>query len=249
MDLSLIDAYQEYRSRQKVRGEKIGPTQKYHDISLLKRFLLWCADRKMTLDNPLANQKFSKPTPKRRGSSPTMEQVNTILPALPPRIHAPVAVLAFGGMRSANCRQLLIEDVDLDEGWIHVRSREGAESKVGNEWKVPIHPRLADVLRAAPWPKSGYLFTAPPSRKYPKGGHWISTKHLNEDFVKVLKKLAIPSGRKTGFTIHSLRRFFKSFCISHGVPREYVDAWQVTRASDPHRISMSTRSTRTVSDL
>lgn len=36
----------------------------------------------------------------------------------------------------------------------------------------------------------------------------------------------MPAGRESGFTIHSLRHFFKSFCISHGVPREYVDAWQ-----------------------
>jgi hypothetical protein len=41
--LSLVDDYSKFRSEQKVRGKKIGPTQKWHDNSLLKRFLQWCA--------------------------------------------------------------------------------------------------------------------------------------------------------------------------------------------------------------
>jgi integrase len=54
----------------------------------------------------------------------------------------------------------------------------------------------------------------------------MNTKRLNEDFLKILKELGIPAGKKDGFTIHSLRSFFKTFCINAGVPREVVDIWQ-----------------------
>lgn len=224
--LTLIDAYLARRVEQKVRGKKIGAVQIYHDMSLLKRFFAWCFDRKMSLENPLANQTYSRPTQRRKERIPTLDEVNAILAALPSRVVTPVAVLAFGGMRSSNCRNLLVSDIDLRAGWIHIRSRDGARTKVGNEWKVPIHPRLAAALRMIVMPKEGYLFTAPPSPKYADGGHWINTKHLNTDFVAVVGELGLPAGRENGFTIHSLRHFFKSFCLSNGVPREYVDSWQ-----------------------
>lgn len=228
--LGVIDGYKQKRAITKVRGKTLSKTQQYHDLSLLKRFFAWCRERNMLTDDPLAKQRFSRPPLRRHKSPPTLAQVDTILAALPARIQAPVAVLALTGMRSANCRHLLGEDVDLRGGWIHVRSREGARTKVGNEWSVPIHPRLAAVLKMLPPATGRYLFTAPPSRMYPAGDHWINIKHINDDFVEIVKKLGLPAGRETGFTIHSLRHFFKSFCLSHNVPRNYVDAWQGHRS-------------------
>ncbi len=92
---------------------------------------------------------------------------------------------------------------------------------------MPIHARLRPVLeKALVSNKSGWLFTALPSRKFPGGGHHISTKRVNEDFIKVLKLLEIPAGQEGGFTVHSLRRSFKAICVNAGIPREVVDAWQ-----------------------
>ena len=60
-------------------------------------------------------------------------------------------------------------------------SREGAETKTGCSRKVSIPAKLKPYLESLP--KTGpWLFTAPPGRKYPQGGHGINTKHLNEDF-------------------------------------------------------------------
>jgi integrase len=226
----LVDAFRKQRSLQ------IGPTQMHHDGRSLKTFLAWCADRGMTRSNPLANQKYTRPTPKRKDRVLTLEQVNAILDEARPQLKPILAVLAFTGMRSGDARHLLSCDVQLHDGWIHVRSREGAESKVGNEWKVPVHPRLKAILEPRAKRQGGYYFTASASTRYPKGDHWINTKKLNEDFLRILKRLKIPAGRDGGFTVHDLRHFFKSFCLAHGVPREYVDAWQghasVRSASD-----------------
>lgn len=101
--LTLID---DYRLRRAATLVPIGQTQLYHDISLLKRFFAWCAERQMAMVNPLANQRYSRPTQRRRSVVPNLEKVNAILAALPARIVEPVAALAFGGMRNSNCRNL-----------------------------------------------------------------------------------------------------------------------------------------------
>ena len=134
-------------------------------------------------------------------------------------------MLAFTGMRSGELQRLRVEDVDLKGNWIHIVSREGAETKTGYSRKVPIHAKLKPFLEALP--KTGpWLFTAPPSRKYPQGGHWINTKHLNEDFSKLLTATGVTAGRKTGgFSIHSLRNSFETMCVNAGIPQRVVDTW------------------------
>jgi integrase len=140
------------------------------------------------------------------------------------------ATLAFGGMRSGDEQRLLVCDVDLEGDWLHIKSREGAETKTGESHKVPIHPVLKPLLTATT-PKrrgrDGRFFCEAASRQYPNGDHEMNTKRLNEDFLTILQELGIPAGKNDGgFTIHSLRSFFKTFCINAGVPKEVVDIWQ-----------------------
>lgn len=52
--------------------------------------------------------------------------------------------------------------------------------------------------------------------------------------MEILNKLKIHAGRQNGgFTVHSLRHFFKTHCINCGIPKPVVDAWQ------GHKIDMS----------
>jgi integrase len=118
------------------------------------------------------------------------------------------------------------EEAKDDVRWIHVVSRPGFETKSGNSWKLPIHARLRKILEDVRHAKSGFFFTALPSKKYPAGNHAVSPKHANEDFLGVLRALGIPAGRNGKFTVHSLRHSFKATCINAGVPREVVDVWQ-----------------------
>jgi integrase len=115
--------------------------------------------------------------------------------------------------------------VDFRNNWLHIVSRLGFETKSGQSWKVPLHPRLRKILKRVQHAED-WFFTTQPSRKYPNGGHHINTARVNEDFVKLLKSLDIPAGRDVGFTFHSMRSSFKTICIHAGVPREVVDVWQ-----------------------
>lgn len=136
-----------------------------------------------------------------------------------------LAVLAFTGMRSGELQRLRPGDVDLAGGWVHIRSRAGAETKTRESRKVPIHPRLRAVLAILPPSPRPWLFCASPSRKYPEGGHHISTKRLNEQFVRLVGRLGLPVGRDDGFVIHSLRHFFETHCVNAGIPQRVIDTW------------------------
>lgn len=216
--LGLMDKYRAFRK------PDLSMKSMHNEAVMLKSLLKWAKQRKYLKDNPLAEMKFERPKLEPRGG-PTQAEVERILnTACEPR-HTQYAVLAFSGMRSGELQRLRLEDVDLVGNWIHIVSREGAETKTGYSRKVPIHAALKPLLQTLP--KIGpWLFTAPPSHKYPQGGHWINTKHLNEDFQKLLAATGVAAGRKTGgFSIHSLRNSFETMCVNVGIPQRVVDTW------------------------
>ncbi len=215
----LVDQYRSFRK------PHLSVKSMHNEGVLLKGFFKWCMERGFVNENPLENMKFKRPAPKPRGG-PSLDHVNQILAAAAPSRQTHYAVLAFTGMRSGELQRLCPEDIDLAGNWIHIVSRDGAETKTGHSRKVPIHPRLRPLLEALPKRQRPWLFTASPSRKYPDGNHWINTKHLNEDFLKVLTAFGIPAGRKNeGFSIHSLRNSFETICVNAGIPQRAIDTW------------------------
>lgn len=134
-------------------------------------------------------------------------------------------MLAFTGMRAGELERLRPEDVDLAKGWVHIRSREGAETKTRESRKVPIHARLRAVLATLPKTSRPWLFTAAPSRKFPEGGNHINVKRLNEQFKRLAARLGMPVGRESGFVVHSLRHFFETFTVNAGIPQRAIDTW------------------------
>ena len=139
--------------------------------------------RKLITDNPLANVKLNKP-PLEPKPGPTLKEVNDLLAAAGEPLRGRLAVLAFTGMRSGELQRLKPGDIDLAGGWVHIRSRPGAETKTRESRKVPVHPRPRAVLTALPTVRREWLFTAAASRKYSAGGRPMSTKRLNEQFAR-----------------------------------------------------------------
>jgi integrase len=200
------------------------PKTMYCEGVVIKQFLKWCKSRNLLVENPLAEFKLSKPVLEPK-EGPSLEQVNRILTALPESQRTLVAVLTFTGMRSGELQRLKPEDADLVGNWMHIRSREGAETKTRVSRKVPIHARLRPLLEALSRRPRPWLFTMAPSRRYPRGDHHLNVKRLNEDFLKVVASLGLPAGRDGGFTLHSLRHFFETFAVNAGIPQRVVDTW------------------------
>ena len=214
----LMDKYRAFRK------PDLSLKSMHNEAVMLKTLFKWAKQRKHVRENPLEGMKFKKPIMQPRGG-PTLGEVQKLLAqAKEPRL-TQYAVLAFTGMRSGELQRLRFEDVDFKGNWIYIVSRDGAETKTGHSRKVPIHPGLKPFLTALP--KTGpWLFTAPASSKYPEGGHWINTKHLNEDFSTLLAAAGVAAGRKKGgFSIHSLRNSFETICVNAGIPQRTVDTW------------------------
>jgi integrase len=66
-------------------------------------------------------------------------------------------MLAKTGLRVGELTHLLIEDVDLDGGWLHVRNKPalGWQIKTGTERTIPLVPELSAVLRLAIGARTG----------------------------------------------------------------------------------------------
>jgi integrase len=204
------------------------PRTLYHEGVVAKQFLDWCRTCKLLVVSPLVDYRLRKPELEPKGG-PTLVQVDRILAASQGPRTTQFAVLAFAGIRAGQLRLLRPADVDLKGGWITIQPVEGAKTK--RKVTVPIHARLKALLEKIRATSKPWFFTEKPSRKYPAGNHWINTKRLNEDFEKLVRKLGVPAGQKDGgFTVHSLRRFFRTFTTNAGVPREVVDAWMGHRS-------------------
>jgi len=216
--LVLVDAYRADRK------QSLSERSMHNEGQLIKGFLAWCEEREFVAQNPLYKRRFSRPKPKAR-KAPSLSEFNAVL-ELASELRMPqFAFLAFTGARSGECRSVLSVDVDFDDGWIHIRSRPGFETKNGEDRKVPMHPRLRSILEELPKRNCGWFFRSLPSSRYPQGDHHINVKRLNEDFKKLLTRLDLPVGRDEGFTLHSLRRFFRTTAVNSGVPERVVDLW------------------------
>lgn len=207
-----------------VRKLTLSPKSMHNEGVTLKGFFKWCRQRSLIPENPMEAMTFRKAAETPRGG-PSLEQLTELLDRAPDARLEQFALLAFTGCRSGELQRLRVEDVDLKGGWIHIVSREGAETKTGHSRQVPIHSALRALLVKLPKRCGPWFFTSPPSKKYPSGDHWVSTKRLNEDFLKLLKLVGLPAGRAGGYTLHSLRHSFETICVNAGIPQRVIDTW------------------------
>ncbi|MDB5356907.1 MAG: site-specific tyrosine recombinase XerD [Phycisphaerales bacterium] len=223
---AMFDLYRNDRKR--TQSEK----SLYTGLTIVKQFFKWCSGggRDYLSKNPLCRCKVKKPYTQPK-FAPTPEQVNAILDAVVGERKKQIALAAFVGLRAQEIQMLAVRSIDLDAGWVRVVARDGWTPKTRQARKVPIHPRLAAMLGERTGEAAGgngrpYFFCAPPSRRYPQGGHHMNVKELNEDLQKIAKKLGIPTGRKNdGLTLHALRHYFETQCVDSGVPQFVVDSW------------------------
>lgn len=219
--------FDRFRAEMKAKHK---PKTLYHESMVIKQFLNWCRTRRLIAENPLAEYRLEEPVQQPK-PAPRLEEVWQVLAAAGPQIRVQLAVLAFTGIRSGELQRLRQEDVELDAGWIHVVSRKGAETKTRESRKVPIHPVLKELLQKHPPAPGPWFFCAEPSPRYPDGDHHINPKKLNERFAKLAAQLELPVGRdEGGYTIHSLRHFFETFCVNAGIPQRVIDTWLGHRA-------------------
>ena len=203
-----------------MRTQDHDPATVFHETVVIRQLFRWAKKRGKIASNPLAEYESHKP-PRKHKPVLVLEQVHAILRKCSTTRAAQIATLAMTGMRSGELQGLRRANVDLTGGWITIADQVTGPTKTKRTRKVPIHPALQKRLRHVQNEGHDLFFTSEPSRKYPNGGRPINTKRLCEYFKSAAKKAGVPDG----FTIHSLRHFFKSFAVNHGVPERAVDVW------------------------
>lgn len=162
---------------------------------------------------------------------PTRDEMSAILALLvaDPRhswIHSAALVLAYTGARFGELQSLTWDDVNLAEGFIHIRDEsmdgEGERStKTGYSREIPIHEAVSNLLQQIGRPSGELVFRGP------RGG-----KLRNDTFGDHLRKYALlpltssfPHKRFQTITAHSFRHYFASRCAANGVSQQTAMDW------------------------
>ena len=145
--------------------------------------------------------------------------MDTILSLSPEPWRSVYEVLAFAGLRIGELSWLTWDDIDLENGFLHIRAKEGWEIKDSENRKVPLHDRLKKLFSKLAR-TSGWVFKGPICSKFPKGGQQIAERRALNMLKKVLKKTDITDGK-----LHSFRHFFLVYCMTNGVDPFTVAKW------------------------
>jgi len=101
---------------------------------------------------------------------------------------------------------------------IVIREKPGWKPKTGDQRAIPMSPAARAVLAALPR-KGKWVFTAPPSRRYPKGDHPVNERRLLEYLKRVLKQLGLKGH------LHTFRHSLISHALTQGIPEAVVRQW------------------------
>lgn len=232
--LALYDGYKAKRKNE----DELDLYTIYNNAVIAKTWIKWCRRRRLIAIDPLEGLEMSKPR-RRRHPAPTLEQVNAILAKAQGQLLAVLAMAAFSGLRIGEIAALRPEDVDLEGGQLQVRRRvDWAPKSEAAERNVPVANRLLTILRAYSGTlvnshKRTWFFARPQPAQNSGGDRPIESPAVNSAFKALAKACGYTVGRdNVGFTLHALRRFFKTACLDAGVPWPLVDRWLGHRGSE-----------------
>ncbi|HEX6970021.1 MAG TPA: site-specific integrase [Micromonosporaceae bacterium] len=215
---------------------KLSPATRSVVFAHLRAILSAAVDDERIAKNPCSVRSVSQPRPIDRKVIPwRVSDVLAVRAGLPERYRAVVDVGAGCGARQGEIFGLAVEDLELDEGWLHishqvklVRSRlVFGLPKNDRDRRVPLPESVADALRrhmevyppvevALPWedPASDKVVTVrlvfTTSRKGAINRGWFDQKVWKPALVAA----GIEPSRRNG--MHALRHFYASALLDAG---------------------------------
>ena len=123
------------------------------------------------------------------------------------------------GLRKGELRHLRWSDIDLEQGRIYVRSREGFQTKVGSDRTLPIFPMAMDVLclrkeRRRSENPDELVFSGP-------SGKQLGESQINRAFRIAREQASLPSE----LDVHACRHTFASWLLGSGESLYTVSRW------------------------
>jgi integrase len=191
----------------------------------IKTILTFCQGQGLVAQNVARGVKIKaddrRAGPLREGRDfPSKAEIRQIIDNVPDRWRAFVLTALFAGLRASELRGLRWQDVDLDEGLIHVRQRADAWGRIGppksaaGSRDIPLVPMVVNALRQ-------WQSTCPPGQfglAFPNGAGNI------ESLTNIVKRVWNPlqvkcgivtDGGKARYGFHALRHAAASLFIAH----------------------------------
>lgn len=216
----------------KMAEDGLAEKTRYDRLVIVKQLFKWAARTKLIATNALAGIQMDKPS---SSIQPCFlpEQVAQLLERADPHEGAIFSVMAYAGLRFGEVRDLCWSDVLLDQGesgFIVVRRGGSAgATKTGRIRRIPVYPKLHDVLDRLPRTQDR-VFSARPSKKYPEGTGPIDERRL----LASLKRLCRRCGYKdpNQYKLHTFRHAFSSMCARNNISYKCALEWMGHRSSD-----------------
>ena len=174
-------------------------------LGLIKAMLNRAVEWGLLEYNPIAGVK--RMSVKRVNHYFTTEEIGLILASAGEPLKTAIGILLCSGMRRSELFHLTWRDVDLDNGFIHVRPHDDFMTKDRDERAIPISDKLRERLGAI-------------ERK----GKYVWRPYKEEDsLTRSMSRLTKTLGIKG--SLHTLRHTFGSFAAMSGVPVPVLQAW------------------------
>jgi integrase/recombinase XerD len=134
------------------------------------------------------------------------EQVVSIINLCRKPYRYAVAIAAFTGCRMGEAIQVKAENLNLAIGVITL-----THTKTGKPREIPLHPKLAEILKAAELPTEGYLFPSPRAAGY------ITRQIVDKEIREACESLEL-----AGVGTHSFRRSLATKLHNKNVPLKVI---------------------------
>lgn len=186
---------------------KWGPTSRYNAATAVKRAFRWAHDMGHLAVNPVAS--LRRPSPKRRTSVLTPDQIAALIDSMPPAdpFRLVLEALRHTGCRPGELARLEVGQVDLDAGTWKVRDK--IRRTTGSETRtVYLSPRAVEVTRlAAGGRKTGCVFLNTAGRPWTRFA-------ITLRMAKLSKRLGLP---RAACVAYSFRHDFATTALERGI--------------------------------
>ena len=204
-----------FRAMLHKRGRKLKTI--YTALVILRSLTRFALHRRMTDVDPLPGSKLRKPKPRPQPCWTPLE-ADEIVGAAPDRYRPYFTCLRETGCRAGEAKYLTWDDIDYEQKLLHIRPKDEWKPKSGDQRKVPMTPKLIEMLQSLP--RAGrWVFTAPVTRLHPQAGRQISERRALRALKRVLRHL-----ERVGH-LHTFRHTFISQALTSGVPEAVVRDW------------------------
>lgn len=194
-------------------SKRLGPGSVRNIYDVLQRVLLAAVEDKVIASSPC--RRIALPAlPDRETVPPTVEQVQAISAAVPPRLRAAVVMLAGSGLRIGELLGLRVADVDFLRRTVRVE-RQRAQSG------MLVPPKTAKSARTVPLGRVVVGELAAHLAAFPSD-EWLFTDEAVEPMTYRLWKKEWKAAAPPGVTTHDLRHFFASALIAGGASVKQV---------------------------